>query len=337
MHDSQKGARERAGRPATIHRAAIDELSTERWLSTARAERRDRRVQELQAVRMNLDSWVQTHGPLVSRRDHRAATSTVDSAVRSGLLTAVLPGVYLLASVAHDLRWRIAAVLAWRPDAVICGAAAAWLTFWPELRVGTIDVAVRAKSPKAGFRFHRGAIPPELIGTHRHGLRITAPALTTLDLVSQFGADVIDRALRSRQVTLEQLWNALAATRCRAGNFERRRHLLDSRDAPWSAAERLAHRLLRAAGISGWRSNFHLFYDGRDYYVDIAFPGRRLAVEIDGRLHETDPRIFEKDRYRQNALVAQGWTVLRFTYRMLVDDPEYVVRTIRRALAACAA
>ncbi|MDQ2847392.1 MAG: endonuclease domain-containing protein [Actinomycetota bacterium] len=286
---------------------------------------------------MNLDSWVQTHGPLVSRRDHRAATSTVDSAVRSGLLTAVLPGVYLLASVAHDLRWRIAAVLAWRPDAVVCGAAAAWLTFWPELRVGTIDVAVRAKSPKAGFRFHRGAIPPELIGTHRHGLRITAPALTTLDLVSQFGADVIDRALRSRQVTLEQLWNALAATRCRAGNFERRRHLLDSRDAPWSAAERLAHRLLRGAGISGWRSNFHLFYDGRDYYVDIAFPGLRLAVEIDGRLHETDPRIFEKDRYRQNALVAQGWTVLRFTYRMLVDDPEYVVRTIRRALAAGAA
>ncbi|MGI8417573.1 MAG: endonuclease domain-containing protein [Nakamurella sp.] len=166
---------------------------------------------------------------------------------------------------------------------------------------------------------------------------MTVPALTTMDLVSQFGGDAIDRALRSRQVTLDLLWTALATTRGRAGNYERRRLLLDSRDSPWSAAERLAHRMLRAAGIDGWRSNFHLFYDGRDYYVDIAFPGLRLAMEIDGRLHETDPRIFEKDRYRQNALVAQGWTVLRFTYRMLVDDPDYVVRTIRRALAVCAA
>lgn len=163
------------------------------------------RTENLQAGRMKLASWVQIHGPLVSRRDHPAATSTLDSAVRSGLLTAVLPGVYLLAGVAHDIRWRIAAVMAWRPDAVICGAAAAWLTFWPELRVDTIDVASPAKRQRSGFRFHRGTIPPDLIRTHRHGLRVTAPALTTLDLVSRFGADVIDRALRSRQVTLDQL------------------------------------------------------------------------------------------------------------------------------------
>lgn len=119
--------------------------------------------------------------------------------------------------------------------------------------------------------------------------------------------------------------------------MERQRLLLDSRDAPWSAAERLAHRVMRAAGIGGWRSNFHVLHAGRDYYIDIAFPGLRLAVEIDGRLHETDPSIFENDRYRQNALVVQGWTVLRFTYSMLVEDPDYVVRTIRRALAVCAA
>ncbi len=117
---------------------------------------------------MNLTSWVQIHGPVVARRDHSAATSARDSAVRKGLLTAVLPGVYLLASVAADLKWRIAAVMAWRPDAVICGTAAAWLTFWPELRVDTIDVATRCRSSRPGFRFHRGAIPLDLISV-RHG------------------------------------------------------------------------------------------------------------------------------------------------------------------------
>lgn len=290
----------------------------------------------LHAGSMDLVTWVQTHGPLVSRRDHHGATSTLDSSVRRGLLTAVLPGVYLLTGVADNLRWRVAAVMAWRPDAVVCGTAAARLTFWPELRVDIIDVAARASSHRAGFRFLRRTIPPDLI-IERRGLRITAPALTTLDLVSHFGGDVIDRALRSRRVTLDQLWAAFAATRYRSGNAERRRLLLDSRDAPWSAAERLAHRILRAAAICGWRSNFPVLCAGRDYFIDIAFPGLRLAVEIDGRLHETDPDIFEKDRYRQNALAQDGWTVLRFTYRMLVDEPEYVVRTIRRALRACAA
>jgi len=40
-----------------------------------------------------------------------------------------------------------------------------------------------------------------------------------------------------------------------------------------------------------------------------------------------------RDRYRQNALVLAGWRVLRFTYRMLVDEPDYVIATILAALA----
>ena len=109
--------------------------------------------------------------------------------------------------------------------------------------------------------------------------------------------------------------------------------LLDSRDQPWSAAERLAHRLLHAAHITGWISNFRVVVRGAGYFIDIAFRGARLAIEIDGRLHEDDPAIFESDRVRQNALVLAGWRVLRFTYRMLVEEPDLVIATIVRALA----
>lgn len=105
--------------------------------------------------------------------------------------------------------------------------------------------------------------------------------------------------------------------------------LLDSRDEPWSAAERLGHRLLREAHILGWTANHLVTVSGDCYFIDIAFPALRLAVEIDGRLHEDDPSIFESDRYRQNELVKAGWIVLRFTWAMLVRRPDYVLATIR--------
>lgn len=57
-------------------------------------------------------------------------------------------------------------------------------------------------------------------------------------------------------------------------------------------------------------------------------------VEIDGRLHEDDPEVFENDRHRQNALVLHGWTVLRFTWRMLEDDPAAFVAAVREAMEA---
>lgn len=47
--------------------------------------------------------------------------------------------------------------------------------------------------------------------------------------------------------------------------------------------------------------------------VDLAMPDLRLAVEHDGQAVHQQPGVFASDRRRQNALVAAGWTVLRFT------------------------
>ena len=70
------------------------------------------------------------------------------------------------------------------------------------------------------------------------------------------------------------------------------------------------------------------------YYIDIAFPASRLAIEIDGREFHVDSVAFEKDRWRQNDLVNAGWRVLRFTARMVEESPELVVAMILEALAA---
>lgn len=75
-----------------------------------------------------------------------------------------------------------------------------------------------------------------------------------------------------------------------------------------------------------------MIIDGQLFFIDIAFKRQKLAIEIDGRRHETDEDLFESDRWRQNALVADGWRVLRFTWAMLRDHPEVFVRAILDAL-----
>lgn len=72
---------------------------------------------------------------------------------------------------------------------------------------------------------------------------------------------------------------------------------------------------------------------GRLYYIDIVFPRLKLDIEIDGRLHETDEDLFESDRWRQNALVGDGWRVLRFTWDMLQNHPEVFVAAVCAAIA----
>ena len=272
---------------------------------------------------------------VISRRHEPALATSIDALVRKGELRAVLPGICTSSGVADTFELRVLALARWAPEAVLLGDAAARLTFWPARTTEVVEAAFRTRATHPGFRFTRRLLPPEVVGRHR-GVRVTTPAMTALDLASG-ETEAIDLALRTRSATLEQMKDALRLTPGRRGNQQRLRHLLDSRDEPWSAAERLAHRLLRQARISGWRSNHPVVVDGRLFYVDIAFVRARLAVEIDGRLHELDAGVFENDRWRQNALVLDGWTVLRFTWAMLTRHPEVVVATIDAALAERAA
>jgi len=56
-----------------------------------------------------------------------------------------------------------------------------------------------------------------------------------------------------------------------------------------------------------------------------------LIIEGDGRPFHTKRADFENDRRRDNLAVANGYRVLRFTFRMLKDDPLDVLRTVLRA------
>lgn len=68
--------------------------------------------------------------------------------------------------------------------------------------------------------------------------------------------------------------------------------------------------------------------------VDLAFPVHRVAIEYDGRaVHERED-VFARDRQRQNALVAAGWIVLRFTADDLRRGAAGLVAQVQAALAS---
>ena len=100
-----------------------------------------------------------------------------------------------------------------------------------------------------------------------------------------------------------------------------------------SEAERRARGPDAGDGISGWVANLRVRAGGRAYVLDLAFERERITVEVDSRAFHTDADAFQRDRTRQNDLVAAGWTVLRFTWEDIVDRPADVVRRIRGILA----
>lgn len=221
------------------------------------------------------------------------------------------------------------------PDAVLWGWAAARLTFWNECPLGDVTVALPSQSrrTRAGVLLTFRRIPPDLI-VRRGRIQVTTPALTAVDLAAhQEGGEAIDRVLRTEMATLPQMSEVLRRLPDRRGNAARSLLLADSRDEPWSEAERLQHRILRQAGILDFRTNVWVGVgQGRGYCVDVLFDGTRLVLEVDGWQTHGARRAFEDDRRRRNELVLAGFRVLNVTWRQLTDDPAWVLQCVRDGL-----
>ncbi len=258
---------------------------------------------------------------LVWRPETRAECRAAQRSCLRGEIIRVLPGVYCSPGQERLPEVKARAVQAVDPDAVILGAAAARLSWWPE--VPCSHVAARRQyhpSPVAGFRWTRGFIPPELIQVDA-GLRIAVPALAVLDLVVSRGGDAVDEALRRRVVTLPELWECLRMLPDRRGNAVRRQILTDSRDAPWSAAERSLHRVYRGLGLPYvYRTNHWVQLSRGWAALDFALPELMLGLEADGFQYHSHRGAFERDRERDSDLAARGWQIVRLSASFLSGD-----------------
>lgn len=261
---------------------------------------------------------VTRHRPRLQRLAHRAM-------VRGELVT-ILPGTFAAPDVDDLTQCRATALSLVHPDAVVSGRAAARLTWWPALEAPVLDATYpTALAPAPGFRWTRGRVPAELVVVV-NGIRLTDPALTVLDLLPEMGGRVIDEALRLGAVTLDRLWEAFALTPQRPGNQLRRDLLVDSRDEPWSEAERTLHRAYRGSALP-WRhaTNYRVDLLGEGFaLLDLALPELRLGFEVDGEEAHRSRAGFRRDRRRDPELVEQGWLIVRFAAVDLEDDLAWV-------------
>jgi len=284
-------------------------------------------------VNNELAELLATHG-VVRRADTCPLTHAIEWARRTGEITSVLPGLYAATAASDDPRIRALAVCLADPDAIFFGATAAWLQDPSGRPPVVLDVASQRLRSRAWLRASKRRIPPELVV--RTGLlALTAPTLTALDLAESTDGASIDHALR-RGARLEALHSAFAMRPARRGRRAVRRLLHDSRDQPWSWAERRAHVELRRAGIVNWTANRPILSTtGRLIgYGDLVFDAAGVVVEIDGDQWHTRPADVLRDRARDRELTELGWVVARFRAAEVIDDPRSFLASIRTLLAA---
>ncbi len=99
-----------------------------------------------------------------------------------------------------------------------------------------------------------------------------------------------------------------------------------------SDAERRLLALIGQAGLKKSETNVRLL----GYEVDLLWRAQRLVVEVDGHAFHAHRAAFERDRARDQVLVAAGYRVIRVTWRQLEREPLAILARIAGALQAAA-
>lgn len=229
-----------------------------------------------------------------------------------------------------------AAWLTW-PEATVCLGSAARLYRLPVSEDGLIHVSVPSPRPsREPLRVHQLELGASDVTTFGPA-RVTTQQRTIIDCLGRLEQDESDGLLAwvvsRRLLTGPELADWVESHPGAWGNARRRAAAERLRDGAASTAEWRLQRLLRRAGITGWRAGESLAgHVGVSASADIYFPDVRLVIEVDGRRFHGEDR-FQSDRTRQNLLVAAGCTMLRYTWDDIVSRPALVIAQIRAHLA----
>jgi very-short-patch-repair endonuclease len=170
----------------------------------------------------------------------------------------------------------------------------------------------------------------------KNGIPVTAPARTAIDFAGIADSDdELERAVseaRARRLIKDgEIEQALARAGNHRGVAAMRAFLEGERETGFTRkeAERRMRRITREAGLPQPLCNARV---GR-YEVDFLWPAQRLVVEVDGYAFHGHRRAFERDRHKDQVLVAAGYRVMRVTWRQIRDEPLRVAAAIASALA----
>ena len=238
----------------------------------------------------------------------------------------VYPGVYAVGHLALGIQGKLAAALFYAgPGAMLShGTGAWWWQLMPHLSVRVHVTAPGRRRSLNDVCVHRPRREVERVWHKR--LPVTPPSQTLLDIAAALPFQRLRRALAEaeylRLVTLDEVEGALGrgrpgsgalrvALECHRPELARTRSLLEEKFL--LLCERYGLTLPEVnVRVAGW-------------LVDAVWFDARVVVEFDGHAAHGMPAAMEQDRRRELELRAAGYTVLRYTWKQITEQPELVV------------
>ena len=175
----------------------------------------------------------------------------------------------------------------------------------------------------------------------KHGVRVTSPEQTLLDLCAITSMDSAEEALEE---AMRRGWTTLHRLRAKAEGAGKHhskgalqlRCLLDLREnvpPTESVMETRFVRFVRHSRLPIPGRQHGLYSEDRFIArFDFAYVGQRVAIEVDGYRHHSGRRDWAHDRARSSAVAALGWRVIHVTREDLTERPQEKAEEIRCAL-----
>jgi len=263
--------------------------------------------------------------------------SAVARLVAKGAIYPILPRVYAAGHPSlAPLALELAVMLHFGHGAVISHRSAASIWGLTPDRPPAVDVTLigRGFRPRPGVESHRVAHLDRRDVRIYAGIPVTPPARTLIDFAATASSAALQRGFAEARVQrrLSERELIAAIDRCpgRSGAGKVRALLTDASGPAMtrSQAERLMVGLLSEAGLQRPAVNARLL----GFEVDFLWNQARLVVEVDGYGFHAHRSAFERDRARDQTLVAAGYRVIRVTWRQLTDQPIATIATIAQAL-----
>lgn len=288
-----------------------------------------------------LDLAEYQHGVVLTRqlRERGVTEAALSRLASSQLLVPIRRGAWCAGRRPSEWQKTVAVGLLAGPDAALSHGTAARIHRFPGMPPES-PPEVSVRYPRglnmAGVTVHRvERLDPSDVQLYR-GVPVTTPARTLVDLAGTLAprqlARAFDEGLIARSVAAGAVGGALDRTSPRRG-ARLLRSLVDERlgrSHPDSALEARVIGVL--APLQPFEVHHQLILGGELVIVDIAWPADRAALECDGwAIHSRSRTKFDRDRRRDNLLVAHGWRTGHVTSTM--SDRE-ILRTALDILLA---
>jgi hypothetical protein len=248
--------------------------------------------------------------------------SSVGTFIARGVLIRVHKGVYAVGHVPKHAHARArAAVLACSEGAVLShqAAAALWEVMdWP----AQMEVTAPKERRHPKITTHRSTTLTRRDTRRRHGVPVTSPARTALDLAPRLAGDLhLQRLVNDLRVAGHL--NQTAFTDLCARSTRINALLGDSERPTRSVPEDCFKAFLTHHDLP--MPEFNVTLHGRE--LDALYVTQKLIIELDSWGYHGDRQAFGRDRRKDGRALADGYRTLRIATDQLDDETANTLRT----------